>query len=600
KVGNKFISFKADGRECLWIYRNSPAANAELITELFTSGVRVMLLDGIYTSDTLPPYEPFSYYGLYFYIYNPTRLNILKDSASNQITIMSNISKWGDMHQKYQLKLVDTYGEKNESETHTDALILKFALLNYDDFVTNNPMAKRGYDISEFELMHDDNINAKAYAVAQNFIYTKVNGYTTATIDKTETVRIEKENLAFAYYRSPDEGSVDNYHDLQSVFFTIPKEYSEKYGELEKVSAVWEECLSKPILIVNNKDIYNDFQEVLGKEVPDDFLYTFGYDLKFYDVGCYGFFTLKYLYKFDTIFNKNIDLTEKPIPYNDNLHIFYSGSDTYYKNLIDKIYLAYYSKDVFSDEDKEIVTREELESDLDKYLWSDECFESIDKTNFESPVKFDNVKMNNFVYYRNPNFWEKLSGSNNKFNGQLPYTNLDKIDFEYLKSYNKEKFKEKYYVSFTEDYNSIKTLFESIIDKFTKKITADMYCLRFTVTPYITHKVYMFDNEGKHIDCDAMVVQPTAIRNFDFIDLTYNKNGVITIIPVVGSPQNTISGVTPNPNYAEPDPYAKILEFLEKILPVVLVLIVISIILRAYQIFKRPKIIIKEERKRKE
>ncbi|MBO5356283.1 MAG: hypothetical protein J6A95_00820, partial [Clostridia bacterium] len=47
-VGNKFISFKADGRECLWIYRNSPAANAELITELFTSGVRVMLLDGIY------------------------------------------------------------------------------------------------------------------------------------------------------------------------------------------------------------------------------------------------------------------------------------------------------------------------------------------------------------------------------------------------------------------------------------------------------------------------------------------------------------------------------------------------------------------------
>ncbi|MBO5439634.1 MAG: hypothetical protein J6A53_03160, partial [Clostridia bacterium] len=428
----------------------------------------------------------------------------------------------------------------------------------------------------------------------------KVNGYTTATIDKTETVRIEKENLAFAYYRSPDEGSVDNYHDLQSVFFTIPKEYSEKYGELEKVSAVWEECLSKPILIVNNKDIYNDFQEVLGKEVPDDFLYTFGYDLKFYDVGCYGFFTLKYLYKFDTIFNKNINLTEKPIPYNDNLHIFYSGSDTYYKNLIDKIYLAYFSKDVFSDEDKEIVTREELESDLDKYLWSDECFESIDKTNFESPVKFDNVKMNNFVYYRNPNFWEKLSGSNNKFNGQLPYTNLDKIDFEYLKSYNKEKFKEKYYVSSTEDYNSIKTLFESIIDKFTKKITADMYCLRFTVTPYITHKVYMFDNEGKHIDCDAMVVQPTAIRNFDFIDLTYNKNGVITIIPVVGSPQNTISGVTPNPNYAEPDPYAKILEFLEKILPVVLVLIVISIILRAYQIFKRPKIIIKEERKRKE
>ena len=58
-VGNKFISFTADGRECLWIYRSSQVADAALITELFTSGVRVMLLDGIYTSDTLPLYEPY-------------------------------------------------------------------------------------------------------------------------------------------------------------------------------------------------------------------------------------------------------------------------------------------------------------------------------------------------------------------------------------------------------------------------------------------------------------------------------------------------------------------------------------------------------------
>ena len=543
----------------------------------------------------LTTYEPYkNHYGLYFYIYNPTRLNILKDSASNQITIMSNISKWGDMHQKYQLKLVDTYGEKNESETHTDALILKFALLNYDDFVTNKPMAKRGYDISEFELMHDDNINAKAYAVAQNFIYTKANGYTTATIDKTETVRIEKENLAFAYYRAQANESIDNFHDLQSVFFTIPDEYEDKYGELVKVSAVWEECLSKPILIVNNSEIINDFQEVLGKEVPVDFPYAFGYGYHHtkikggrFDASGYGYL--------DYLFNSNLDLSGTSIK-SDFVTTYYLYSDElYYKNLIDKIYLAYYSKDVFSDEDKEIVTREELESDLDKYMWSDECFDSIDRTNFENPIEFDSVKINNFTYYRNSTFWEKFNcGSFAK--DKLDFTNLKKVNPDDLKTYRNDKFKENYLVSSDVDAQKIRLMYTNNV----LLSRGDIYALYFADTPYITHKLYMFNAEGKIVDCDAMVVQPTAIRNFDFIDLTYNKNGVITIIPVVGSPQNTIPGITPNPNYAEPDPYAKLLEFLEKILPVVLVLIVISIILRAYQIFKRPKIIIKEERKRKE
>lgn len=563
--------------------------------DIYTEGnIQFDILEGSYTLDTIPDYKPYNCvngdYGLYFYIYNPSRLSIVKNSAYNQINIMSYVSKFGDVRHKYQLKLIDTYGAKDETETHTDALILKFSLLNYDDFVFNEAFKNRNYDISEFELLHDDNVNAKAYPVAQKYMFTKVNGFTTATTEKTETVRIEKKNLAFAYYRSQASESIDEYHDLQSVFFTIPDEYEEEYGELVKVSAVWEECLSKPILIINNSEIINDFQEALGKEVPTDFPYTFGYDFVVENVGFLGLnCTFNYLYNpnnkiqgmiFDSSFDNFLIVTKK---------------GEYYNNLINKLYLSYYSEDVFSDEDKEIVTREELESDLDKYKWADECFVSINDTNFENPVEFDSVKINNFTYYRNSTFWELFNcGSFAK--DKLDFTNLKKVNPNDLKTYFNEEFKENYLVSSDFDAQKIRLMYTNNV----LLSRGDMYALYFADTSYITHKIYMFDSEGKLVDCDAMVVQPTAIRNFDFIDLTYNKNGVITIIPVVGSPQNTIPGITPNPNYAEPDRWAEFLEFLEKILPVVLALIVISIVLRAYQIFKRPKIIIKDERKKKE
>ena len=60
-VGKRYVSFIADGRECLWIYRDNVAnpANRALITELLTSCLKVMLVEGAYTADTLPPYEPY-------------------------------------------------------------------------------------------------------------------------------------------------------------------------------------------------------------------------------------------------------------------------------------------------------------------------------------------------------------------------------------------------------------------------------------------------------------------------------------------------------------------------------------------------------------
>ena len=558
--------------------------------------VRADIIEGSYTKDNFPEYRPCgsvsSDYGLYFYLYNPSRKVIIKDTEYDKVTMRSNIDKQGDHYIPYKIKLVDTYNATEETETTTNALILKYKLENYDDFVFTDTIKGRTYELSEVELLFQDEITAKSYKVGSKYTFNEVNGYTYAAFTNTEVVRIEKDNLEFAYYRTPDEGSTDNFHDLQTVFFTVPKEISEKYGELVGVSAIWEECLTKPVLFTNNSEIAIAFQDILGKDVPSDFPYTFGYDFKENNIGYTSSSAVVYYGAFDYLLNPNIDLGGKIVSFS----LFETNwlENKYFNNLIDKLYFAEYSEEVFVNDI--LKSSNDMIKDLDKYKWSDEIFSNIDQSNFDydEPVHFDTVINKNFVAYRNPNFWGRLIGINNKFVDEIPYSNLSKVDTNLLSK--DALFMKNYFISSKNDFSQIKDMYNDNVSKG----RTDLYALHFTVTPYITHKVYFYDAEGKKIDTDSLVAQATAIRNFDFIDLTYEKDGVITVLGVQGSPQNTIPDFTGNETYADPSDqlWKEILELLKKDLPILVILVIISIGLKLFQIFKRPKVIIKEKRKK--
>ena len=67
---------------------------------------------------------------------------------------------------------------------------------------------------------------------------------------------------------------------LHSVWFSVPNEYMEKYGELYALHATYLNAVLKPMLVTGNREIYSSVKERLGIEYPrhdqsGDFHYGF-------------------------------------------------------------------------------------------------------------------------------------------------------------------------------------------------------------------------------------------------------------------------------------------------------------------------------------
>ena len=70
--------------------------------------------------------------------------------------------------------------------------------------------------------------------------------------------------------------------------------------------------------------------------------------------------------------------------------------------------------------------------------------------------------------------------------------------------------------------------------------------------------------------------QEYVYLNFDIIDLTFTKNDVSTVIPVVMSPINIVPDITPDPQ-AKPDDGASCVNSLQTALAVILLLVLLAI-----------------------
>ena len=68
---------------------------------------------------------------------------------------------------------------------------------------------------------------------------------------------------------------------------------------------------------------------------------------------------------------------------------------------------------------------------------------------------------------------------------------------------------------------------------------------RFANTDYYAAPAFRSGYSGSINDTDTYVAQQTVFLDFDIIDLTFNKDGVYTVIPVVASPTDVIKDFDP-------------------------------------------------------
>ena len=240
------------------------------------------------------------------------------------------------------------------------------------------------------------------------------------------------------------------------------------------------------------------------------------------------------------------------------LHYFHYGynSDNIFYGIIplpvlkrfDILGGSFYDSDGWDDPCEIVVNSEELIAHLNEHGWDDSNFKYVDNSNFgENAKEFHSAGSVNLSGYLLPDLTLSLTANaifrtlfeNDESYAEL-YAPLRKVEFSDI-SLTDEDFSNKYLVN-VDDVAAIKNNYSE--DEV-------MYLLQYTITDYSVYSDVEFDDteleDDDPDDCQTLVANLTAIRNFDLIHLDFEKDGIHTIMPVVSDRSNFVPDIsTPN------------------------------------------------------
>lgn len=215
-------------------------------------------------------------YGLYVYFYNPQGIEIDTVNGSNKIQIAVAYDNNGNptQYDKFGLQFCNM-----STEPDYYGLFYKFKVIDkisdvdgmrIVDRVNSN---ERRYDVSGIELVTEGQANATEYHVggtyrftgyakgfgadenAESTLYCKITELETLTLDVQDT-----------NYRMDSVSHLGEGHqnDLHSVYFSVPNSILEKYGNLRKIKAEWYEYRTGPIIVTEDKGLYDSLKYYIG------------------------------------------------------------------------------------------------------------------------------------------------------------------------------------------------------------------------------------------------------------------------------------------------------------------------------------------------
>lgn len=468
-------------------------------------------------------------YGLYIYVYNPAVLDIDGDSALNKISIAI---AYNDKHepcdyQKFNLIFCD------KSDGAYDRLFYKFKINDPEGVILNNVNSnERRYDIAEIELLTHGKPNATAYHVGGSYRFTgfaKGFGIDPAAESTLESVVYELETIELqvkdTYYRLAKNAS--EAEQISTVYFAVPNEILEKYGRLQRIKAEWWEYKTKEIVVISDQTIYNALKPFIGVNIGGynaDIGYKLGFEL---DLG--GDILVSWGYNYKNLAMKNS---------NRLAYLFSTGGKDIDKYILpgetlkqyiydyDKSYASGYlpikdrqiSADLFEnsvDADRvkgynitEIDAGDTFDlfgfDDSDLWGWWISMFYDIPSLDLENITPIYDMKPTD------------LSGTNKQISDRLLVAESDVPEIiDYCNARNAEN----------------KTTF----------------LFRFAVSDYVAYPLVVREDnflETPHRNC-AHYAQETVFFDFDIIQLTFCRDGIYHVIPVVQSPLDIVADITP-------------------------------------------------------
>lgn len=524
-------------------------------------------------------------YGLYVYIYNPKGLNLSTNEKQNKIQMAVAYDAEGNPtdYAKFSLE----FCSKVESGDYKN-LFYKFKLIDrkvngttFSDRVNSNA---RRYDVSGVELTKYGSSTATEYGVCGTYIFTgfaegygpDANAKSTLSCDVEYLETIEL-SVKHTFYRSETSALGSGHQNqLDTVYFSVPKRYLDTYGTLQRIKAEWYEYKTKEILVTSNTDFYNAASPYIGVPLgnsPNEYgLYEYVEDIG-YSLGI-GAGKAGDMYVAQWGWNLGdgylhvptnvlyymflVDDIEEYDPYAETKTVGGIQSNDLYEYI--KNYRKSYTSGRLPIKDGTI-SADLFESDIDDSRKMNNENGVIKKGysyyDFDADVDLQTLQSWSST---SPSFWDNwlnfglgaafTGGPNEQSKTVAPIQILKASD---ITGTNAE-IAERLLVN-VNDVDAIKAEYNNAVNISGANDEEKVVVLfRFATSDYYSEAVDIIEpNAGflwsdKHYEGEAYIAQESVFFDFDIIQLTFNKDGEYTVIPVVSSPIDIVNDITPPVN----------------------------------------------------
>lgn len=528
-------------------------------------------------------------FGLYVYAYNPSVKNVITNSTQHAINL-------GVEYEGSEVKGYDKFVLRclNVSE---DGKYIKFKIVDAQSKVTGETIltrlckqkTQRLYDVSEIEVCHEYGAIAESYAVGKRYIYTGFaagygqNAGAGSTLDyfseNSETVQLD---VHPTQYRLDGNNGKNIYtqDSLHSVYFTVPNEYGDKYGEMTAVHAQWLNAVLNPVLVTGNQDAYNAILPYLGKEVPDfsgfsDLPYhyygdceTIGSDGGALITSYYGYgFNPKYSFSWHNFVQEKFGRKISP------LYIMFDAGEGL--NSADGFVPPAEGEGSLTEKMQQATAKYGGELIGERY--SDVLFERVDEEKTDVRIKnTDEFKIMN-VGIDNAKWWEKFFGKGDTVDKDTldRFVGVKAIEpvTEQVMKMSAEDVCETLKIG-AHDYAAFKQYYNDNKDGGT------VYLFRYKVSDYISQEATLYKNgnagTASKVDTNAYFFQEECEIGFDIIDITLTNEQGEHVLGVAAKPIDVFP--TPTPPLVTTDdtsPWAELLFWLKMIVGIIVVVFIV-------------------------
>ncbi len=555
-------------------------------------------------------------FGLYVYVYNPQDTAFDTNTERNKISFRCG-NKSTD---KYILEFLN-YSNKAGYEGRFYKFRIRLSLNERNSILKSLNENSRVYEITEIELVVKGNVTA--YPCGAKYTYSGyVKGYgselaegdtLSCTVDGFD--KCIDLDVKHTVYRPQGDYYEGKQSQLNSCYFRVPEKYFTDYGELSKIACEWYEYITKPMLVTQTDYLYQQLYNLHGDSVNN-----FNAQMAFLLISLSNTDTSWLGNQVNGLgWTSNIELEEKykfpfvgvvedaiapELRFDNFAAVFYSGSNKSYKD--------------------RYVTSEELQSQLllnseilgAPYLterYSEKLFTEYVNRDHKRGLNKKEIKKDDlfdiFWSATTKNLWQTIFGG---YDVETIYDSVKAIITLSDTDLNgtDEEISKRLYVS-QGDIKSIKTEYSKAVARNERLVLfrfgesdyysipcVESYCSKSDETP---DKKLVRDCYDRWIDVNytAYISQETVYLDFDIISLWFTADGVETEIPVVHTPTDIISGLTPPLEEDYHNQKAK--SILALIFSVVTVIILIALIMFAIKyLFPRKTVVQVVEKKKKE